>query len=131
VKRGAYVLSDANGTPDVILIATGSEVSLAVDAAKILSGKGTKTRIVSMPSWELFEAQDQAYRDSVLPPNVKARVSIEAATTMGWHRWVGDHGLAIGIDRFGLSAPAADIAKTLGFEPGKIADAAASLLARV
>ncbi len=131
VQRGAYVLQDGGGTPDVILIATGSEVSLAVDAAKILTGKGTKTRVVSMPSWELFAAQDQAYRDSVLPPAVKARVSIEAAATMGWSRWVGDKGLAIGIDHFGTSAPAGEIAKAFGFVPDKIADAAASLLANV
>ncbi|HXP91844.1 MAG TPA: transketolase [Candidatus Binatia bacterium] len=131
VKRGAYVLQDANGSPDLILIATGSEVSLAVDAAKILTGKGTKTRVVSMPSWELFAAQSQSYRDSVLPPSVKARVSIEAATTMGWQRWVGERGLAIGIDRFGASAPAAEIAKALGFVPDKIAEAAASLLTKV
>jgi transketolase len=131
VKRGAYVLQDANGAPDVILIATGSEVSLAVDAAKILAAKGTKTRVVSMPSWELFREQDQAYRDSVLPPAVKARVSIEAASTMGWSQWVGDRGIAVGIDRFGMSAPAADIAKALGFVPEKIAETAASLLANV
>ncbi|HXF33389.1 MAG TPA: transketolase [Candidatus Acidoferrales bacterium] len=131
VKRGAYVLQDANGAPDVILIATGSEVSLAVDAAKILAAKGTKTRVVSMPSWELFRTQDQAYRDSVLPPAVKARVSIEAASTMGWSQWVGDRGIAIGIDRFGMSAPATDIAKALGFVPEKIAETAASLLANV
>jgi transketolase len=131
VKRGAYVLQDANGAPDVILIATGSEVSLAVDAAKILAAKGTKTRVVSMPSWELFREQDQGYRDSVLPPAVKARVSIEAASTMGWSQWVGDRGIAVGIDRFGMSAPAADIAKALGFVPEKIAETAASLLANV
>jgi len=131
VKRGAYVLQDANGAPDVILIATGSEVSLAVDAAKILAAKGTKTRVVSMPSWELFRTQDQAYRDSVLPPAVKARISIEAASTMGWSQWVGDRGIAIGIDRFGTSAPASDIAKAFGFVPEKIAETAASLLANV
>jgi transketolase len=84
-----------------------------------------------MPSWELFAAQDQSYRDKVLPPAVKARVSIEAATTMGWERWVGDKGLAIGIDHFGTSAPAAAIAKAFGLVPDKIADAAASLLANV
>jgi transketolase len=131
VKRGAYILQEANGSPDLILIATGSEVSLAVDAAKILAGKGTKVRVVSMPSWELFAAQDQGYRDKVLPPAVKARVSIEAAATFGWERWIGERGLAIGIDRFGTSAPAGEIAKAFGFVPEKIAESAASLLANV
>jgi transketolase len=131
VDKGGYVLVDTEGTPDVILIATGSEVSLAVDAAKILAAKGTKTRVVSLPCWSLFEAQDQAYRDRVLPPDVKARVSIEAGATMGWSRYVGDRGVAIGLDHFGTSAPAAAIAKEYGFTPEHVADVAAGLLARV
>jgi transketolase len=131
VAKGAYVVKDATGTPDLIFIATGSEVSLALDAAKLLGEKKVAVRVVSMPSWELFAAQDQAYRDSILPPAVKARVSIEAGSTMGWHKWVGDHGLTIGIDRFGLSAPASDIAKELGLTPEAVAKAASSLLARV
>jgi transketolase len=132
VSRGAYVLQDGpgGGPPDVILIATGSEVSLAVDAAKILAEQGTAARVVSMPCWEYFETQEQAYRDAVLPPSVGARVSIEAAATFGWSRWIGDHGVAIGIDHFGASAPAADIAKAFGFTAGHVAEVAAGLLAK-
>lgn len=121
VARGAYVIADAQGTPDIILIATGSEVSLALEAKKILEGKGAATRVVSMPCWELFRAQPQAYRDDVLPPPVTARMSIEAGATMGWKEWVGDRGFAFGIDHFGRSAPATDIAKAFGFTPDNIA----------
>ena len=130
VHRGAYVLQDTQGTPDLIFIATGSEVSLAVEAAKILAAKGMKARIVSAPSIELFAAQDEKYRESILPSAVKARVSIEAAATLGWHRWVGDHGITIGLDHFGTSAPAPEIAKAYGFTPEAVAEKAASLLAR-
>jgi transketolase len=131
VGKGGYILSDSDGTPDVILIATGSEVSLAVDSAKLLTAKGLKTRVVSLPCWSLFESQSQTYRDSVLPPDVKARVSIEAGSTLGWARYVGDRGIAIGLDHFGTSAPAAAIAKEYGFTPEHIADVAAGLLSRV
>jgi transketolase len=131
VAKGAYVLQDPDGAVDVILIATGSEVSLAVDAAKVLAGRGTRARVVSMPSWRLFDAQDEAYRHSVLPPDVKARLSIEAGATIGWSKYVGDHGQAFGIDHFGTSAPAAAIAKEYGFTPEHIADLAAGLLANV
>lgn len=131
VGKGGYILSDSPGTPDVILIATGSEVSLAVDAAKVLAAKGTRTRVVSLPSWSLFEAQDQAYRDSVLPPEIKARVSIEAGATMGWSHYVGDRGIAIGLDHFGTSAPAPAIANEYGFTPDHIAGVAAGLLSSV
>ncbi len=125
VAKGAYVLANAgDSTPDLILIATGSEVALALDAKKILDGKGMRTRVVSMPCWELFERQSQAYRDSVLPPAVTARMSIEAAATLGWSRWVGDRGLALGIDHFGASAPAAAIAKGFGFTPDHVAELA-------
>jgi transketolase len=125
VSRGAYVLSDAQGgNPDLILIATGSEVSLAVDAKKILEGKGVRTRVVSMPCWELFDAQPQAYREGVLPPAVDARISVEAGATLGWSKYVGDRGYAFGIDRFGASAPAAQIAKYFGFTPENIANVA-------
>jgi transketolase len=130
VSRGGYILKDSSGTPDLILIATGSEVSLAVDAAKLIEAKGTAVRVVSMPSWELFDAQDDAYREKVLPRSVRARMSIEAAATLGWSKYVGDHGLAYGIDRFGESAPAAAIAKDLGFTPEHIAEVASGLLAR-
>jgi len=130
VARGAYAVHGGESKPDVILIATGSEVSLALEAAKLLEGGGTATRVVSMPSFELFAQQDEAYRDSVLPTDVRARVSIEAAATFGWHRWIGDRGIAIGIDRFGLSAPLADIARTLGFTPQNVANVASGLLAK-
>jgi len=124
VARGAYILTDPERTPDLILVATGSEVSLAVQAAKILADRGTQTRVVSMPCWELFEAQPQSYRDEILPPDVTARMSIEAAATFGWERWIGTRGFAFGIDHFGTSAPAADIAAEFGFTPEHIADVA-------
>ena len=131
VTHGAYVIYGEAATPDAILIATGSEVSLAIDAAKVLEARGTSVRVVSMPSFELFAQQDEAYRESVLPRAVRARVSIEAGTTFGWHRWIGEAGLAIGLDHFGTSAPAAAIAKEYGFTPDAVADAAAGLLATV
>jgi transketolase len=131
VARGAYVLGNPDDAFDVILIASGSEVSLAVDAAKVLAQRGTVARVVSMPSWKLFDAQDEAYRNSVLPPAAKARMSIEAGATLGWSKYVGDHGIAFGLDHFGTSAPAADIAKEFGFTPEHVADVAAGLLANV
>jgi transketolase len=125
VSRGAYVLSEAaGGNPDLVLIATGSEVSLAVDAGKILDGKGVRVRVVSMPCWELFDAQPQAYKDEVLPPSITARMSIEAGATLGWAKYVGDRGFAFGIDHFGASAPAADIARAFGFTPENVANVA-------
>jgi transketolase len=131
MHKGAYVLVDTDGTPDLILIASGSEVSLAVQAATLLAGMGLQTRVVSMPCWELFAAASQEYRDSVLPPNVTARMSIEAASTFGWKQWVGDRGFAFGIDHFGTSAPAADIAKEYGFTPEHIAKLAREQFATV
>jgi transketolase len=125
VSKGAYVLADAEGgKPDLILIATGSEVWLAVDAKKILDSKGVRTRVVSMPSWELFDAQPQTYRDEVLPPEVTARMSIEAGATLGWTKYVGDRGFAFGVDKFGTSAPYKEVAKAYGFTPENIADVA-------
>jgi transketolase len=125
VERGAYVLAEAqNGSPDLILIATGSEVSLAVDAKKILDGRGVATRVVSMPCWELYDEQPQAYKDQVLPPSVTARMSIEAGATIGWAKYVGDRGFAFGIDHFGASAPAAAIAKAFGFTADNVAQLA-------
>jgi len=125
VSRGAYVLSEAGGgDPDLVLIATGSEVSLAVDAKKILEGKGVRVRVVSMPCWELFDAQPQSYRDEVLHPWITARMSIEAGATLGWSKYVGDRGFAFGIDHFGASAPAADIARSFGFTPENVANVA-------
>ncbi|MBV8354421.1 MAG: transketolase [Candidatus Eremiobacteraeota bacterium] len=131
IDRGAYVLKDSSGTPDLILIATGSEVSLALDAAKLLEAKGTAVRVVSMPCTEFFDEQDEEYRESVLPSAVRARMSIEAAATLGWHKYVGDHGICYGVDRFGESAPAAAIAKDLGFTPERVAEVASGILARV
>ena len=131
VARGAYVLHEPEGGLDLVLIASGSEVSLAVEAAKLLAARGTRARVVSMPSWKLFDAQDAAYRDGVIPPEIKARMSIEAAATIGWSKYIGDRGIAYGLDHFGTSAPAAAIAREYGFTPEHIADVAAGLLANV
>jgi transketolase len=116
VERGAYVLADADGgAPRVILIATGSEVELALGARKILQGEGVPTRVVSMPSWELFAAQDTAWRESVLPRSVTARVAVEAGSSFGWERWIGTRGRVVSIDRFGASAPGEVNLERLGF----------------
>ena len=131
VARGAYVLHEPEGGIDLILIATGSEVHLAVDAAKLLAERGTRARVVSMPSWALFERQDAEYRERVLPADVKARMSIEAGATIGWAKYVGPHGITFGLDHFGTSAPAADIAKEYGFTADNIAGIAAGMLANV
>jgi transketolase len=131
LARGAYVLADAdNGAPNVILIATGSEVSLAVAARDLLARDGIGARVVSMPCWEAFEEQDQAYRDAVLPPSVRARVSVEAGATFGWHRWIGDGGVAIGIDRFGASAPGEVNLEKFGFTAEHVSRAARELVRR-
>jgi transketolase len=134
VLRGAYVVGEAPGTgrPDAILIATGTEVGLAVDAQKLLAERGVRARVVSMPCWELFEQQDQAYRDQVLPPDVRSRVSIEAGVTLGWHKWVGSEGDCIGIDgRFGASAPAKTVFEHLGFTPENVAGRTLALVERL
>ncbi len=131
VARGAYILSDAEGTPDLILIATGSEVHLATGAAALLKEQGMQTRVVSMPCWELFQAQPQSYRDEVLPPDVTARMSIEAGSTFGWERWIGTRGFAFGIDHFGTSAPASAIEKEYGFTAGHVAQLAQEQFATV
>ena len=131
VARGAYVIHEPEGGLDLILIATGSEVALAIDAAKLLASRGTKARVVSMPSTELFDAQDEEYRNRILPPDVSARISIEAGATLGWAKYVGPRGVTFGIDHFGTSAPYAAIAKEYGFTPDHIADIAAGLLANV
>src|SRR5262245_6966180 len=125
VARGGYVLRDANdGAPDLILIGTGSELQLAFHAADALESEGIATRVVSLPCWEAFDAQDQAYRDSVLPPDVRKRVSIEVGVPLGWERWVGDEGAIIGLDHFGASAPAGTIFEHLGFTTEHVADVA-------
>jgi transketolase len=129
VARGAYVLADApGGKPDVILIATGSEVSLAVAAHESLVAEGIRSRVVSMPSWDIFEAQTQEYRDSVLPPTVSARVAIEQASTFGWERYVGTTGRVIGMHTFGASAPLKELQRKYGFEPEHVVAAAKELL---
>ena len=121
VARGAYVLADApGGSPEVILIATGSEVSLAVEAHEKLCAEGIRSRVVSMPSWDIFEHQTQEYRDSVLPPGVKARVAVEQASTFGWERYVGTSGRVIGMHTFGASAPLKELQKKFGFEPERV-----------
>jgi transketolase len=129
VERGAYTIyGDPDALPDILFLATGSEVALAIEAAKLIEAKSAKVRVVSMPSFELFAAQDAAYRDSILPPSVGARISVEAGATFGWQRWVGERGATIGIDHFGTSAPAAEIARAFGFTPEAIAAAAGRLL---
>jgi transketolase len=125
VARGAYVLADAGtGPPDVILIATGSEVALALGARDELAAEGITARVVSMPCSELFDRQPRAYRDEVLPPQVMARVAIEQASTVGWHRFVGDDGAIVGMHTFGASAPLKQLVKKFGFTPGAVADVA-------
>ena len=115
VDKGAYVLLDApGGSPDVVLVATGSEVQLAVEARRTLADKGIAARVVSMPCREWFDAQDQAYRDSVIPPIVKARVSVEAGVAQGWREVVGEHGRIVSLDHFGASADFATIFRQFG-----------------
>lgn len=130
-RKGAYVLAEAgSGTPELILIASGSEVSLALDARERLEAEGIATRVVSMPSWQLFGRQDAEYRESILPRDVRARVSVEAAGPMGWHRWVGEEGAMIAITHFGESAPAEEIFEQLGFTADNIVAQAKSVLGK-
>jgi transketolase len=129
LRRGGYVLADPDGgDPEVILIATGSEVALALAAHEELIGDGVRSRVVSLPSWELFDRQDRSYCDEVLPPSVTARVSIEEASTIGWDRYVGFGGTKIGMHTFGTSAPLKDVQTKFGFTPDKVAEAAKELL---
>ncbi len=129
LHRGAYVLADAEkGDPEVILIATGSEVALALSAYEELKGEGVRARVVSMPCCELFDRQDGAYRDEVLPPAVTARLSVEEASTLGWDRYVGSDGVKVGMHTFGTSAPLKDVQTKFGFTPDKVAEAAKELL---
>ena len=131
VAKGAYVLADAPGdNPEVILIASGSEVSLGVDAHEKLITEGIRSRVVSMPSWEIFEQQSQEYRDSVLPPGTTARVAIEQASTFGWERYVGTSGRIIGMKTFGASAPLKELQKKFGFEPERVIATAKQLLGK-
>src|SRR6202011_5320304 len=125
LRRGAYVLSDAtNGKPDVLLIGTGSEVSLCLGAQEELKKQGVEARVISMPSWKLFEDQDEAYRESVIPSGIKARVSVEQAARFGWERYVGIEGVRIGMRTFGESAPLQKLVKKFGFTVGVVVAAA-------
>jgi transketolase len=130
VEQGAYVLWES-GDPDLLLIATGSEVALALDAGrKIAAENGTGVRVVSMPCWELFEEQPQSYRDDVLPPEVRARLSVEAGVAQGWERWVGDNGDSLALDRFGASAPGPTVMAELGYTVDNVVARATSVLER-
>jgi transketolase len=131
VARGAYVLADApRGEPEVILIATGSEVSLCIAAYEELTAEGVRARVVSMPSWELFERQPETYRESVLPPTITARVAVEQASTFGWAAYVGTFGEVIGMKTFGASAPLKALQTKFGFTPERVVAAARETLAR-
>ncbi len=133
LERGAYVLwegGNGNETPDIVLLATGSEVALALDAAKVLVEDGRSVRVVSMPCWELFELQPEEYRRNVLPPEADARLAIEAGVPFGWHRWVGDNGDVMGVNRFGESAPGPTVLEKFGFTPENVVARAEALLER-
>ena len=128
LQRGGYVLADCEGQPEVILIGTGSEVSLAVDAYEDLSSEGVKARVVSLPSWYLFDLQPDEYREEVLPQAVQARVAVEQASTLGWDRYVGPHGRIVGMHTFGASAPLKEVQRKFGFTPERVVEAARELL---
>src|SRR6185437_5237284 len=116
VSKGGYILSEAEGgKPDVILIGTGSEVSLCTNAQEKLKGYGVKARVVSLPSWNRFDAQDESYRESVLPKAVRKRVTVEAGASLGWHKYATDEGTVIAIDHYGASAPGGELMKHFGF----------------
>jgi transketolase len=129
VARGAYVMAESpGGTPQIIVIASGSEVALAVDAYEALTSQGVRARVVSMPSWEIFESQPQSYREEVLPPKAKARVAIEQGSVLGWDRYVGPEGRVIGMQTFGASAPLKELQRKFGFEPERVVSVARELL---
>jgi transketolase len=128
VEKGAYILKDSDGTPDLILIASGSEVSLILEAQTQLSAQGVKVRVVSMPSWDLFDYQEQSYRDSVLPPHIKKRVAVEAGVTIGWYKYVGLDGDVIGIDSFGDSGEGTAVMKHFGFTVENVVERAKAVL---
>jgi len=123
------VIADSNGEPEVILIATGSEVHLAVEAHEMLLIEGIKSRVVSLPSWHLFDQQTEDYRESVLPAAITSRVAIEQASTMGWERYAGENGMTIGMTTFGASGPFKDLAKFFSFTPDAIVEAAKDQIA--
>jgi transketolase len=128
VARGGYILHEPSSRPKAIIIATGSEVQVATDAATLLNDEGIPTRVVSLPSWELFAAEDQDWRDRVLPPAITARVAVEAATPFGWGQWIGDRGTMIGMDHFGGSAPAETLFEQFGLTAARVADAVRNLV---
>jgi transketolase len=131
LAQGAYVLADPpDGAPDVLLLATGSEVALCLGAFEQLAKEGIKARVVSMPAWELFERQSQEYRDRVIPPSVRARVSVEQASTFGWERYTGIDGARIGMETFGASAPLKELVRKFGFTPENVVAAARAQVAR-
>jgi transketolase len=131
VAQGGYVLAEApGGDPDVLLLATGSEVAVAVAARALLERDGIAARVVSVPSWELFEAQGPGWEEIVLPRAVTARVAVEAGSPQGWLRWVGGAGRVVGIERFGASAPGGEVLERLGITPERVADMAARALGR-
>jgi transketolase len=131
IERGAYVLRESEGgDPQVVLMATGSEVHVAHDAFKLLEEDGIRVRLVSMPCLDRFAEQDAAYRDSVLPPACRARVSVEAASPLGWHRWVGDAGDVLAMEGFGASAPAKKLYEHFGFTGAAVAERAKAVLQR-
>jgi transketolase len=130
LEKGGYVLSDSRGKPDIILISSGSEVHLTLAAAEVLKIDGIKTRVVNMACFELFEDQPEAYRKKVLPPDVEARLAVEAGASLGWYKYVGLKGDVIGIDRFGASAPAKVLFEKFGFTIDNIAARAKKLLKR-
>jgi len=131
LAKGAYIIAEAGEPlPEVILIATGSEVPLALDAHQRLVKEGIRSRVVSMPCWKLFDAQPQSYRDAVLPPSISARVSIEAAAPFGWERYVGPAGAIIGVNRFGVSAPGPEVMRKFGFTPEHIVETAEAVLGK-
>jgi transketolase len=131
VARGAYVMADApGGPPEIILIASGSEVSLIVKGYEALASRGLRSRVVSMPSWDIFEEQPQSYRDEVLPPAVTARVAVEQGSVLGWDRYVGAAGRVIGMKTFGASAPLKELQRKFGFEPQWVVEAAMETLGR-
>jgi transketolase len=130
LRRGAYVLADSSGEPQVILMGSGSEVQLCVKAHELLAAEGVRSRVVSMPSWELFKQQPQEYQNSVLPQQVHARVAVEAGTGLGWREYVGSEGRVIARYDFGASAPIKDLLTHFGFTPERVASEARSLVAR-
>ncbi len=131
LDHGAYTLWESSSSPDLILIGTGVEVALALEAGRALADAGTAVRVVSMPCWELFEAQPVEYRDEVLPPDVRARLSIEPGVELGWSKWVGDRGSSISIEHYGASAPGETVLSEFGYNLDNVVARASALLERV